>query len=107
MILEMGMMGVFMGQFGWVANIVLPPVLLLTPLAKTSAVVRAISVGLALLLLVLTLNALAWSEIPTDHISNRVIRFRIGYYLWMAAMFGGAALALVSAFMAAKKPPPD
>lgn len=100
MILNFGWMAVLIGQFGWFANIVLPAVLALTPLADTSSIVRKLCIGLALLLLLLTLNALMWSEIPTSHVANRVIRLRIGYYLWMGAMLGGAVFALASAFWA-------
>jgi hypothetical protein len=99
-ILWMGWFAVFMLQFGWFANIVLPVVLLLALFAGQSRLVHVASIWLALLLLALTLNAAMWREIPTDFRSIQVVGFRIGYWLWMGAMLGGSALVLVPALIA-------
>jgi hypothetical protein len=104
MILMTGWIGVFAGQFGWLANAVLPGGLLMMVLPNRGPILRALLIMFALLLLALTVNATAWHEIPTDYASNQVARFRIGYYLWMGAMVGGAVTGLVSAFWRAPAP---
>ena len=106
-ILIMGWLGPLMYQFAWLANPLLPCVLILAVIGTSSEFLQKLSVIAAVLLALLAFNALFWNQIPMDNGENPIVRFQIGYYLWLVAMFGGAIWGLTSAFMAAKKPPPD
>lgn len=97
MIFLTGWIAVFGYQFGWLANAVLPVVLLIASRERMGPTLRAVLVVCALALVALGVNAMAWDQIPTGYASNHLVRFRIGYYLWMGAMFGGAIWGLASA----------
>ena len=102
-ILLMGWLGPLMLQFAWLANLLLPCVLVLAAMGVRSGLVQKLSIVCALMLAVLALNALFWSQIPMDNGSNPIVRFQIGYTLWLAAMFGGAAWGLVSTMLAMRE----
>jgi hypothetical protein len=99
-ILIMGWLGPLMLQFGWFANLLLPSALILNGLAERSALTQKILIVIALALTMLAVNALFWNQIPMDNGSNPIVRFQIGYFLWLAAMFGGGAFTLASAISA-------
>ena len=83
MVLMIGGLGVFMGQFAWFANPLLFVVLLLCLSSRMYPLLLRWSGGL---LVLLTISAAFWSDIPDDAGSNIVERFLPGYWLWMATM---------------------
>jgi hypothetical protein len=92
MVLIFGWFGFFFGQFGWLANLLLPIAVAIgvaarTPMRKTFAVLGA-------LLLTAAANSLLWTYIPMDDGYHPIRSYGIGYYLWIIAV-AGAGLALI------------
>ena len=87
-----GWLGLFMFQFGWLANLLIIPAIVLLLLRKPGRLLpRLIGGGLALLLL----NALFWREMHYDNGSRPIETYHLGYYLWFLAN-GVAAFALLA-----------
>ncbi|MBN3827454.1 hypothetical protein G3O00_28065 [Burkholderia sp. Ac-20384] len=80
MVLAIGPLAILDLQFAWLGN-----PLLLVALIKPNRIVSA-------LIAVAVVFALGWHTIPTGPDFKPIHAFGIGYYLWMAAMIGGAAL---------------
>lgn len=90
MILMLGWLGVFIFQFGWFANLLIPPALVLLLLERSSRLLpRLIGGGL----LVFSLNALFWHEMYYDNGSSPIEVYHPGYFMWFLANLI-AALAL-------------
>ncbi|VWC38073.1 hypothetical protein BLA13014_06678 [Burkholderia aenigmatica] len=80
MVLVIGPLAILDLQFAWLGN-----PLLVVALIKPNRVVSA-------LLAVVVAFALGWHTIPTGPDFKPIHAFGIGYYLWLAAMVGAAAL---------------
>ncbi|WP_175883899.1 hypothetical protein [Burkholderia sp. BCC0044] len=80
MVLALGGLAILDLQFAWLGNPLLV-VALLRPRRTVSA-----------LLAVVVVFALGWHTIPTDANYETIRTFGAGYYLWIAAMVGAAAL---------------
>ena len=88
----MGWLGVFVFQFGWFANVLIIPAIVLLLLRRPGGLLsRLIGGGIALLLL----NALFWREMHYDNGTRPIENYHIGYYLWFLAS-GLAAFALLA-----------
>ena len=79
-VLVLGPLAILDLQFAWLGN-----PLLVVALLRPSRTVSA-------LLAVVVVFALGWHTIPTDANYETIRTFGAGYYLWMAAMVGAAAL---------------
>lgn len=90
MILMIGWLGVFILQFGWFANVLILPAIVLL-LIKRSGRRRLHLMGGSLL--ALSLNALFWSEMHYDNGSRPIEIYHSGYFMWFSATLI-AALAL-------------
>jgi hypothetical protein len=92
-VLMLGWAGVFDGQFGWLANLTLPGVAVLSLIKRAPvglrAFVAAVQIGLAI-------NALFWNWVADEGgVRPPIDGFGPGYYLWLGVMFGSAAVLLV------------
>ena len=87
-ILAMGWLGPLVGQFAWFANLLLPIALWVA--AKSRSGARRFGLILAVLLGLLAASAMFWSSVPMDNGENVIVRYRPGYWLWIAAVIGGA-----------------
>ncbi|MBZ5789377.1 hypothetical protein K8353_04580 [Burkholderia contaminans] len=79
-VLAIGPLAILDLQFAWLGN-----PLLVVALIKPNRIVSA-------LLAVVVIFALGWHTIPTGPDFKPIHAFGLGYYLWIAAMAGGAAL---------------
>ena len=82
-VLALGWLGMLDLQFAWLGN-----PLLVAALVKPNRTVSG-------LLGVVVVLALAWHTLPTDARVETISDFGLGYYLWIAAMVGAAALPWV------------
>ncbi|WP_423395183.1 hypothetical protein [Burkholderia sp. LMG 21824] len=87
MVLAIGPLAILDLQFAWLGN-----PLLVVALIKPNRIVSA-------LLAVVVAFALGWHTIPTGPDFKPIHAFGIGYYLWIAAMVGGAALPWIGGRM--------
>ncbi|WP_175965667.1 hypothetical protein [Burkholderia sp. BCC0322] len=87
MVLAIGPLAILDLQFAWLGN-----PLLVVALIKPNRIVSA-------LLAVVVVFALGWHTIPTGPDFKPIHAFGIGYYLWIAAMVGGAALPWIGGRM--------
>ena len=95
-VLVWGWAAVASGQFGWLANLTLPVVALLTLAKNRPAVLRLLFAGLQI---GLAANASTWTWIWDDSAVTRVEGFGVGYYVWFAAVLGSAIALLIFAVM--------
>lgn len=79
-VLALGGLGILDLQFAWLGN-----PLLIAALIRPNRTVSA-------LLAVVVVFAIGWHTIPTDANYEKITTFGAGYYLWIVAMAGGAAL---------------
>ncbi|SFS03539.1 hypothetical protein [Sphingomonas jatrophae] len=91
-LLMFGWFGVLMGNPAWLGNIVLPVMLPLIGAERVRP--RALQIG-AIALIVCGAGAFFWHDLPDDSGSNLVVRWRAGFYMWVATMWGAAAVALL------------
>lgn len=92
-ILMLGWIGISQAQLGWYANPLLVPALLISLGAlKASRLQGRLLFGA---LLVCGTSAMLWRQVPCDGSPCDVVGFGSGFYVWLAAVFLGAVLALL------------
>ncbi len=93
-ILILALFGPLIGQLAWIGN---PLLLIVLRRVWPSGRLRGIRADIVfgVLLALCFVNALFWTDIPTDAGSDPIVR-GIGYYLWMASVAGAAVLMLTS-----------
>lgn len=101
-ILQIGWMGILVYQFGWFANLVLVPGLLLATGWPNQA--PKVNIAIAIILLILCVNTALWTSIPADNGENQIIAHRLGYWLWMISVVASAAWLLICTFVCATSP---
>ncbi len=94
-ILFIGWMGPLVGQFGWVANLVLPVVIILSIIRNPPI---AVSFVVAAFQAILIVNALFWRKMYGDDGAGQIVSFGLGYYIWFCAMVGSTAVLLIRSF---------
>lgn len=83
-IVLVGIWGSLMAQFGWFANLLFIPGLVLAAGSNGKAPLVKLIIGV--LLLALVVNSAFWSSIPNYGDPEKIIGYREGYWLWMAVM---------------------
>lgn len=90
-----GPLGMLIGHFGWWANLWLPVAVIRGWRGSAQRTKRpAIDLTIGIILLLLTVNSLFWNDIPTDAGSDPIVRYGIGYHLWLAAVAGAGIATL-------------
>ncbi|MDR0244940.1 MAG: hypothetical protein LBJ65_25370 [Burkholderia sp.] len=79
-VLALGGLAILDLQFAWLGN-----PLLIVALIRPNRTVSALLAGVVVF-------AIGWHTIPTDANYEKISTFGVGYYLWIVAMVGGAAL---------------
>lgn len=79
-----GWLGPLTGQFGWFANLLLIPAIGLAAGQYGRAPRARLIIGSVML--ILALNSALWVDIPLDSGRDEITSYRIGYWLWMAAI---------------------
>ncbi|WP_420478326.1 hypothetical protein [Brevundimonas sp. FT23028] len=98
-VLLWGWFAIFSLQLGWLANLTLPAVALLSVLRGVSAPAKVV---IAAVHVCLTISAMFWRSVPSEAGPLEVGSFGPGYYLWMGVMLGSAAFLMVTPLMDAK-----
>ena len=78
-------------QLGWLANLTLPGVAVLSLVRDAPVVLR---VGAAVVQIGLAVNALFWDWVADEGGVRSIEAFGPGYYLWLGVMVGSAVVLL-------------
>ena len=90
-----GPLGMLIGHFGWWANLWLPVAVIRGWRGSAQRTQHpSIDHVIGIVLTLLTINSLFWNDIPTDAGSDRIVRYGLGYHLWLAAVAGAGIATL-------------
>jgi hypothetical protein len=88
-VLALGWLGVLGGQFGWLANIGFVASFFRLTVFRGRGVLNLV---IAVVMVLPALNALTWHKVywPDANGPVHIQSFGLGFYLWLAAIFGSA-----------------
>ena len=86
--LKIGWLGPLILQFGWLANLIIIPALGVAAGQYGEAPRTRLALGIVLALLVI--NSLFWSQVPDDAGQHKIVAYHSGYWVWICSMAAAA-----------------